>query len=283
MGGPAAKLNDEEFFYSNLAEHEDGTLSGADLKRFDEIVEKRKLGQKITDFGIIRGQLQLDFQKVFVDEHLNHQLHVLVEDDATRANHEATDIDEFERGAFLGRFIRGTVIITIMALVVGFGYYFLAPKQKAKFSALDSLVYEAAVMIEDPEGRLDFPTDDLDELRDYFSRYPDLGFDVKSVKSPGKGWRLDGGTVIDYEVQKIIAAQFAHRQGDKLFVYLFEGTLDDFPYSEPGNLNGLLYQTYASDYFNVVVWEINEDVVGMVVGSRKVEDLAQAAFSSIGI
>ncbi len=281
MNAVNTQLNEEEFFFANIVQFQDGALDSTSHQRFEQIVKKYELEQKLVDFGIVRGQLQLDFQNICVDEYLIHQLHVLVEDDAARANHEASDIEEFSKGVLFGRIVRGGLIVVLLLVFAGVGYYFLAPKSKPKFSALDSLVYEAAVMIEDPEGRLDFPTNSLDELRDYFSRYPDLGFHAKPIKSPGEGWNLDGGTVIDYEVQKIIAAQFDNPQGDKLFIYLFEGDLEDFPYSEPGNYKGLLYQTYASDYFNVVVFGADEGVLGMVVGSRKVEELAQVAHRSI--
>ncbi|SME93907.1 hypothetical protein [Pseudobacteriovorax antillogorgiicola] len=278
----AAHLSDEEFFYSYLPEFLDDQLSPQDRSRFEGIAKQRQWEHMEADYGIAKGQLQLGLQKLFVDEYLNHELHVLVEDDAERANHEAGDIEEYGKVEVWGGVMRGTFIASFVALVVGLGYYFLGPKRKPPFSALDSLVYESVVMIEDPEDRLDFPTSSLEELRDYFSRYPDLGFRVRSIKSPGSEWLLEGGTVIDYEVQKIIAAQFK-AQDEHLFIYLFEGEMDDFPSSTPGNYDGLLYRTYTSEYFNILVWSVSDEVVGMVVGARTAEQLAQVAMASIGI
>ena len=199
----ATNLSDDQFFFAYLSEYQDGSLSESDKARFDSVMGTNGNEQRLVDYGLARGQLQLEFQKVFVDDELTHQLHVLLEDDAARANHEASDIEEFARVSVAARLIRGGLIaLAVIGLGIG-GYYWLGPKSKPKFSALDSLVYESAVMIEDPEGRLDFPTNELDELRDYFARYPNLGFSAKPIKSPESDWQVEGAAVIDYEVQKI--------------------------------------------------------------------------------
>ena len=196
MASQSSNLSDEEFFYSHLPEYLDDQLSEADKARFEGL-KTDQFEQIHTDYGIAKGQLQLGMQKIFVDDHLNHELHVLVEDDAERANHEAGDIEEYGKLEVWGGVLRGSLIAAFVALIVGLAYYYLGPKSKPSFSALDSLVYESVVMIEDPQGRLDFPTNSLDELRDYFSRYPDLSFRVRSLKSPGPEWDLEGGSVID--------------------------------------------------------------------------------------
>lgn len=281
MTAQVAHLSDEEFFYAYLPEYLDGQLGDAENKRFEGIAKENKWENIESDYGIAKGHLQLGIQKLFVNEELNHKLHVLVENDAERANHEAEDIDELGHMEVFGGVLRGVVFASVIALLVGLSYYYLGPKRTAAFAALDSLVYESVVMIEDPEGRLDFPTEDIVELRDYFNRYPDLNFRVDKFNIPGSNWQLEGGTVIDYEVQKIAAAQFASGD-DKLFYYLFEGGLDDFPQAEPGSFKGVLYQTYTSEYFNILVWEINEDVVGMVIGTGTAETLAQTALNSFG-
>lgn len=280
----AAKLTDEQFFFAHMAEFLDGDIATENKGRFESIKNNFDFEQKQVDFGLARGKLQLDFQKIATDDRLVHDLHVLVEDDAARANHEANDIEEYSKISTSARALRTiSMLILVGGLAIG-AYLWLGPKAKPKFSALDALVYESEVMVEDPTGRLDFPTNSIADLQGYFSQVPDLGFQVQTVASPGSDWQLEGASVIDYEVQKILVAQFGSgNPGDKLFIYQFEGHLDDFPNSQPGNFQGLLYQTYATSSFNVIVWQVEQDVVGMIVGSRKAEELAQSAFESIGV
>lgn len=283
MSSLSSSLSDEEFFYSFLTEYLDGELNSEDSKRFDDIISKNSWDHLKSEFGISRGQLQIGMQKIYVDDQLNHKLHVLVEDDAARANHEAEDIDTFSKSEGLGKFLRAAVLASVIGGVCGFIYKQFGPESQPAFSALDSLVYESLVLIEDPDGRIDFPTSNLDELANYFSKYPDLGFLPKKIASPGNQWVPQGGSVIDYEVQKILMAQFGNPKSlDKMFIYLFEGSLKDLPSSDKGNHKGLLYQTYSSEFFNVVAWQLDDDVLGMIVGSRSGADLAAAAYNSLG-
>lgn len=281
MTSQAAHLNDDEFLFGYLSEYMDGTLDDEQTKRFEAALKNHKDDNLVTNFGIAKGHLQLKVQKLYVDEPLNHDLHILVEDDAERANHEAEDIEDYGQTEVIGSILRGAVITILVGLFFGSAHYYFGPKPSAKFSALDTLVYESVVMIEDPTDRLDFPTSSLSEIKDYFNRYPGLDFRVDSLKKPGEGWMANGSTVIDYEVQKIAAVQFSNGD-DSMFYFLFEGSFDNFPKSELGNFKGILYQAYTSEYFNVVVWELDEDVVGMAVGGGTSEQLAKSVLNSFG-
>lgn len=284
MANQARELKDQDFVYSYLTEYLDDQLPDDQRARYDKALIDQNLSSLPTDFGIHRGQLQIALQKLYLDEAQIHQLHTLVEDDAARANHEAHNIEDMSRFELMGRSLRAAVLLTLLAIVLGASYWFLAPPKKAAFAPLDTLMYESLVMIEEPIVRLDFPTDKVDELRDYFVRYPDLGFRVRNFVSPGQNWGLVGGSVIDYEVAKIVAAQFRHSSNqDDLFVYLFEGQLRDLPYAQAGNHQGLVYQAYASDRLNIIAWQVSKDILGMVFGFRGAEELASIAQTSIGL
>jgi len=284
MAQKTAALNDEEFLYGNLSEYLDETLPQDQRKRFDEIAKRMKLESLTTDYGIRRGRLQIEAQRLYLDEKHMHDIHDLVEDDAARANHEAHDIDDVGRSELFGNAFRFVLLIGFVGLIVVGLFKFFGSEKKAPFKALDSLIYEAIVMAEDPEGRLDFPTDKLDELNSYFKRYPDLGFAPKPLREAGGEWELNGGTVIDYEVSKIIALQFTggnNRQ--KLFLFLWMGNVEQLPKSEQGNFQGLVYQSYASDKWNIIAWQAAPGVTGMMVGHGGAKDLAELAFKSVGL
>lgn len=284
MVNHAKELKDQDFLFAYLTEFLDDQLPVEQRNRFQKALEENKQTSLTTDFGISRGQLQIALQKLYLDDAQIHQLHTLVEDDAARANHEAHGIEDVGRSEFWGSTLRAGILFLILAVVGGAVYTYLAPPKKIPFAPLDTLMYESLVMVEEPVIRLDFPTDKIDELRDYFVRYPDLGFRVRQLQSPGAEWGLVGGSVIDYEVARIVAAQFLHRsQGEYLFIYLFEGQLRDLPYSKQGNSEGLIYQAYASDRLNVIAWQVSKDILGMVMGYRGAEDLAAIAKKAVGL
>jgi hypothetical protein len=285
MAAKQVALNDEEFFYAHLADYLDDEGMPPDRRqRFEEIAKKLKLEGVATDYGIRRGRLQIEAQRLFLDDKHLHDIHDLVEDDAARAKHEAEDIEEVGKSELKGNVFRFTILLAVAAAFIFGGVRFFSGEKKAPFKALDSLIYEAIVMTEDPQDRLDFPTEKLSELNDYFKRYPDLGFKPKVMQEPGTGWDVNGGTVIDYEVAKVLAVQFTGKNtGEKLYLFLYEGSLEQLPASTPGNFQGLVYQAYASDKLNIVAWQASSEMVGMMIGYRGAKELSELAFRIIGL
>lgn len=277
-------LSDEEFLYGYLADSLDETLNGETLRRFNEVSKQLNQDGLSTDFGIRRGRLQIEAQRLYLDEKQMHAIHELVEDDATRANHESHDIDDIGRVERFGNAFRFTLLIALFGFLVWGGFYLFGPEKKAPFKALDSLIYEAIAMSEDLDGRLDFPTDKIDEVNSYFKRYPGLGFVPKTMSEAGKDWELSGATVIDYEVAKIAGVQFNNRNTrEKMFLFLWNSELEYLPKSEPGNYQGLMYQSYASDKWNIIAWQAAPGVTGMMIGHGGAKDLAETAFKILGL
>ncbi len=284
MAAKTISLSDDERLYSQLSEYLEDELASAERGKFEASLKERKLESLPTDYGIARGKLQIEAQRLMLDEVQLHVIHQLVEDDAARANHEAQDIDEFSKSDVRSQAIRFTLLLILLGAGIVLGVKFFSKEQKVPFKALDSLLYEAIVMSEDPEERLDFPTDSVADLNNYFKRYPDLGFSPKVLQGPGKGWELVGGTVIDYEVAKILGVKVKASGSDELFyLFLFEGSLSTLPPSTPGNFQGLMYQTYASDKLNVIAWQATPEMTGMMIGYRGAKDLAELAFRMVGL
>jgi hypothetical protein len=123
------------------------------------------------------------------------------------------------------------------------------------------------------------------DIEDFMRNAKDLGFVPKTVKSaPSLGWGVEGASVIDYDLAKLVVVQLASQKlGQKAFVFQYEGKADDLPKSDPGNHKGLLYHAYKNDQLNMIVWQVKDDVVAMVVGSQSAQDLAALAFEAVGI
>lgn len=284
MGPKAVELTEEENFYAQLSDYLDENLSNDARRQCEETAKRLHLVDAATDFGIRRGRLQIESQRLFLNEKDLRDIHDLVEDDATRANSEAADIEGVGRSELKGNVLRFLILFGLAAFFIYGGYTLFGPKEKAPFKALDSLIYEAIVMSEDPEGRLDFPTDKLAEINNFFQRSPELGFVPKALQEPGDGWVINGGTVIDYDVAKILGVQFTGTNTEeKLFLFMYKGELSQLPSSAPGNHQGIVYQAYASDRLNIVAWQAAPDTTAMMIGFRGARELAELAFRIVGL
>lgn len=283
MAQNTAVLSDEDFLRSHLSDYLDESLSAANRQKFDEIAGRLGMADIATDYGIRRGRLQIEAQRLYLNEKKMRAIHELVEDDAARANHEAAEIEEVGISEMKGSTFRFIALAAFFALIFGGVYYFFKPAPKATFNALNSLIYEADVMNENSEGRLNFPTDRIDELNQYFAKLPDLGFEPKSMRALPADWKVTGGSLIDYDGAKITVTQFQNTAStEKQYLFFYLGKLDQLPKSTPGNSNGLVYQSYGSSNLNVMAWEAEPNVVGMLIGYRAPKDLADFALKVIG-
>lgn len=207
-----------------------------------------------------------------------------VEDSATQAN-EAQEAARAERTESFGSAVRWVVLVGLLAGAITGVVVALKPKPKPAFSPLDTLVYEAMTMEDDPDGRLDLPTQNISEISDYFVNHPSLGFKAPALKAAPAAWQAHGATVIDYDVAKIAVVEFGREganNGEKAYIFLYRGELNQLPKAELGSFEGLGYQTYASKNQNVVAWQAREGVVGMVIGHRAAQELAALAKSVVG-
>lgn len=204
-----------------------------------------------------------------------------VEDSATQGADEAQGAARAERTESFGSAVRWVVLVGLLAGAITGVVVALKPKPKPAFSPLDTLVYEAMTMEDDPDGRLDLPTQNMSEISDYFVNHPSLGFKAPALKAVPASWQAHGATVIDYDVAKIAVVELA-RENEKAYLFLYKGELNQLPKTELGSFEGLGYQTYASKNQNVIAWQAREGVVGMVIGHRAAQDLAALAKAVVG-
>ncbi|MBF0441850.1 MAG: hypothetical protein HQK54_08105 [Oligoflexales bacterium] len=281
MSGKPSALDDRDYFYGYLSDYVDENLSAPDSSKYVEYMKKENLSEIPAKFGKARGNLQMIVQEYGIDELQLRKLIALVEDDASRVKHENQNIVTVGKSEFLGNLFRRICIFGGFFAIVFFSVYYLTPKRKASFDILNSLKWEAISMEEDPDWRLDLPSNDLKEVQEYLSNYRELGFEFTPLKNFDPLWEINGASVLDYESTNVIVMQFIQKETkDRLYFFLCEGKLTELPKSELNNRNGLLFQAYGVGNLEIISFQYTENVLGLMMshrGSFEMADLAQKA------
>ncbi len=271
-------LANDDFLYSYLAEYLDGELPKDLAGRFEQLTKNQ---EKLPDqFNATRGRLQLSLQSYYMKDGELSELRAMVQDPAVKATKENTKIEQLGRGEIANMLVRRLVLVAIAAGVIGFCIWKFGPSREQKFKPLEYLGYEAVAIEEDPRERVNLPSHDVKEVRAYLASYPGLEFKPKMLKTIAKNWDLEGATIIDYEVAKVVAVIYSNSTSkEKLFHFSYAGELSDLPPSETGNMRGLTFQTYASDELNLITWQSAPGVVSLLVGRRSAPELAEIALA----
>jgi hypothetical protein len=64
----------------------------------------------------------------------------------------------------------------ILLALVGTAVYVFMPRKTTKFDVIEYIGYEAMALEEDPDGRLNLPSSDLEEIKQFVSTVPGLNF-----------------------------------------------------------------------------------------------------------
>ncbi|MFK7823525.1 MAG: hypothetical protein AB8G05_05180 [Oligoflexales bacterium] len=193
---------------------------------------------------------------------------------------EESKINELETKVVQSNFFR-KIIFFIIVLVCVFGLYkFFSPHKEEKLNdPLNVLSYETLAMEEDQSGeRLYLPSKEKIEIDQYFGNTPNLKFKPRSLLNTGLKWLPEGASIIDYEVAKIAVVQYSRKaQTAKIFFFTLFGNIDNLANAEEGNEEGLVYQPYATDQLNMVVWQDSQDTLAVLVGRLSIKELAKMA------
>jgi hypothetical protein len=283
MAYSASELSKQDFFHSYLGEYLDGELPANLKAEFDK--ELSVPGQQDVPglFGQLRGRLQLNVQSIYLKEHELSELRAIVQDPSTLATEEATRIAELEKKEFLSTWLRRIALTAVAAGLAGALWWKYGMSHDQKFKPLEYLGYEATALESNSRERINLPSTDIKEVRQYLSQYPGLSFTPKALSQVPSPWQVSGATVIDYEVAKVVVVTYvieeAGKVRDRLTHFSFAGKLSDLPTAEPGNMRGLIFQTYTTEELNFVAWESQPGVVSILVGRRSAPELAEIAVS----
>lgn len=234
-------------------------------------------------FQTMRGRLQLALQTVHMAEAEIQELRGYVQDQTALATAENVKIEALGRGETISTLTRRIVLVTVALAIAAVAFWKFGPSRDQRFKALEYLGYEALALEEHAKDRINLPSSDIKEVRQYFATYPGLEFKPRVLKPLPTPWAITGATVIDYEVAKVAAVVYESTNSrEKLFHFTYAGELSELPPAEPGNMRGLIFQTYASEELNLVAWQQAPGVVGLLVGRRSAPELAELAVQGTG-
>lgn len=225
-------------------------------------------------FRLRRGQLQLAVQQLSLSAQDLDKLRNMVLPVDLRHTQEARKIEEISSYEARRRLMRQLAFAAVVLAVVFFAVYKGAPR-KSGINVLEVLSYESLAMVEDGKERLDLPSDNIEEVKEYLGSYPELGFRPRVLTANTTGMSIEGATVLDYDSTKVAVVLYTDpNKRDRILHFSLAGQTGDLPRSEPGNFQGLIYQTYASDRLNMIAWNPAPGVLSIAAGTRGATDLA---------
>ncbi len=306
------KSPDSEYFLSHIGDFLDESSAGEVSRRIDELLKKPEFLELSEAFQAGQGQLQVTMQNFFVGSERMQEIYELVEAPEIRQTQELARIEATERSEFASNVRkRITILLGLSIAIFSVVYYSTSPRKTEVFDPIRYLSLETIALIEDPSGRLDYVlrpeaaavaededgeltteapvavasdapvTDASAELQEYFDKHPELDFKPKVLKLDGKSWEPVGGSVFDYDDIRVAVVQYRSLDSlqESIVHYSYRGQIADLPASESGEFKqdavALRYQAYGSDNLNIVSWQEPDGVVGMLMGTRGVVDLAR--------
>lgn len=279
MAANNTEMQGDELFYGYIAEYLDGELPQGLTGKFNEVLASRQ--KELDLFQANRGKFQSALGDLGGSESLKHKLRNLAQDDQIRATMEASEIAEVERSEMWSNILRRSVLSAIVLGLIGGAVYFFMPRNPVKFDVIEYLGYEALALEEDPEGRTNLPSTNIDEITQFVGTVPGLSF-RPNVLRPLSGWNPEGVSIIDYDVMKVIAVNYVspERGNEHLHHFMVPGKMSEIPYKgEEADYRGLKYRVYAGDKLNIVVWQHSPDMISVLAGHRSAPELADMARS----
>lgn len=277
MASSVGELQGEDLFFGYISEYLDGELPAGVSAKFNELLATRQAS--VEAFQENRGKFQSALGDLCGSESLKHKLRNIAQDDQIRETQEISAIAEAERSETVGTLIRRSVLAVILLSLVGGVVFLFMPRPAAKFDVIEYLGYEALALEEDPEGRMNLPSTDLEEIRQFVKNVPGLAFSP-SVLRPLQGWNPEGVAVIDYEVMKVIAVNYVspERNSERLHHFMVPGKMAKMPYTgTEADYRGIRFRQYSGDKLNVVVWQHTPDMISVLAGRRGTAELYELA------
>ena len=270
-------LSPKEQMYGLISAYIDGLLSRSDQDKFSDIITSQNATRLEEKFADYKGKLQGAFNDHFINENQRQKLLSIGSTIGTRLQSEITESNKLKFVEITVLMKRYAVVILTLAIFVFAAVKVWLPQTYEKFKPLDYLGWEAQAFDEDPEGRLDFPSNKYEEVKAFLTAYPNLKFNPDVLAPMNSNIMLLGATVIDYEPTKVAVVMYKQKDSqDSILHFSYAGKLTDLPQAPQGNLEGFIWQSYSSEFYNLVAWE-NKGVVSFFVGRQATKDLAELA------
>ncbi|MEZ4743149.1 MAG: hypothetical protein R3B45_12010 [Bdellovibrionota bacterium] len=269
-------LSEQELFLSHIVEYMDDNLPNEIANKVSDYGKKNEA--EVEKFQKIRGELQFSLQSLYLSEDELLEIRRYIRNEEERHNMDElriVNIEKKERWTHWRRQL-GFILMTLAIILIAI--YVLSPPPKTKFDALQSLVYEAMSNEENTSADLHLPSDDLQDIKDFFDKNPQFQEKPKVLGPLENDWKVDGVSIIDYDIAKIAMVRYSNKElGESIFHFTYQGNLSDLEKSQQGNIDGFTYQAYASDKMNIIAWQSSEHLVSMIIGHRATDELAKLA------
>ena len=278
-----AELAKQDFFFGYLADYLDGELPADLASRFADALKDGAAADAPQRFQTMRGKLQLAMQSYYLKEGEQHELHTYVQDPALQETEEKARIEQLGRGFLVSMLMRRIILAALVLAAGGFLWWKYGVSHEQKFKPLEYLGYEALAIEDDASERINLPSRDLNEIKQYLATYPGLAFKPRVLRELPGSWEPAGASVIDYEIAKVSVVMYENAASkEKLFHFSFGGQLADLPKATSVNMRGLVFQPYTSNELNFIAWQSAADVVSLLAGRRSVPELAELAVAGSG-
>lgn len=303
-----SNLTDDQLFYVNLDKIIDGEVSSENKPKIDSLLKDSKYSDEIEKFKSAHGRLQNALEGQFLNEDQSLILRGHVQDMKELASVEEEEIERLGAAHKLKTLARNLVFYGVLVLI---GYQIaqvFMPQKIVKFDPLESFSYETIALENDIEERIDLKTDSIDDVTEFFRNYPNYQANDAKLAFV-KGWKLEGASVIDYEVAKIGVVVYTKpipgqmdelveekeefdengealppkevvtkvQSRDILVQYSFYSESDRFPKSESEKSGDLEYYSYESDKLNMIMWK-NGNLYNVLSG--RITPVEMAKFAS---
>jgi hypothetical protein len=286
MSDKSPNSSEEEYFYLNIESYLGLSLSKDEAQKFQKIVADNNFEEKISAYKHAKFKLEEKIFNYSLSSSDTKELKTKVVPQEVVESLEDENLRQIEDKERSSKFVKN-ILLALFFLFLGYGALSLmSPKVKSNFKPLESLVYETLVMASsNSKDHLDFPTNKLSEINSLFADNSKLSFKPVVFKNnPGTNWSVVGGSIIDYDTDKIVMLEFNKKDStnDKAFLYSFKGDLSDFLQTTKNKLEGFDYQFYSSDDVSLIAWG-HDGVVAFLVGWESSEDLLKMVKSGLGI
>jgi hypothetical protein len=153
------------------------------------------------------------------------------------------------------------------------------PNPTENIDVIEYLGYETTALEEQPDTRINLPSTDIEEIKQFVGNIPGLSF-RPTVLKPLQGWGPEGAAIIDYEVIKVLAVKYVspERNNEHLYHYMVPGKMSSMPFTgKEADYRGLRFRPYAGEKLNLVVWQHTPDMVSVLAGHRGTAELYELA------
>ena len=244
--------------------------------KLEKAQDKIKTAMQVADYVDAKPYLQDFFNASDMKDGQKKQILNLILPSYDEEVEKSKVSSDAESGLRKERLLKYCLLAGLVVLFVVTVSY-LSVEQHVERKVIESLGYES-LAIEEEGDRLDFPSTNYEEIKTYFENDRSLSFKQSLLQLPDQ-WLPEGAGIVDYGFVKIAVTKYK-RGDDLVFLYAFEGNIDNLSAEKINKGENFTYMSYSSEDLNMIVWQIKH-LVSVLVSRLGSEDLLKMAMEYI--